>query len=441
MIVRNIMCISFLLLFVNCKAQDNMGIWTFHSTDLKSDTKPYQWQSKILENCPVEQSSIFSGVIFTEKFANYTKADTWYPTWAEDGNLYSPWTDGTIGAGMDFVWSGKAGESIRGHAKIEGDDPLSLKIKDYKIIAGSALPYQGRYPCGSLFYNGVWYYGSYTIDQTNKALQKDFGWYNMGPLVGFRHSTDYGKTWTKTEHTPANPLFPEVFRDEMDLEFGIGGKFVKFGAPHFVDFGKNMEHSPDGKAYLVGHGASRPDAKPRVSNNSWNSGDAIYASRVTPSIENMNDASKYEYFSGHDVDGKEIWTKDFKNIKPIFEWNNNVGIVTMTYNAPLKKYFMCITDGHRGTTSRKNYDTYILESNDVAGPWKMVTYMEDFGPQAYFVNIISKFTSEDGNTMWLCYSANYMYDKDRNNADFVKNTKPKGSAYSLSLHEFKLDRK
>jgi hypothetical protein len=30
---------------------------------------------------------------------------------------------------------------------------------------------------------------------------------------------------------------------------------VKIGAPKFVDFGKNMEHSPDGKAYLVAHGA------------------------------------------------------------------------------------------------------------------------------------------------------------------------------------------
>ena len=32
---------------------------------------------------------------------------------------------------------------------------------------------------------------------------------------------------------------------------------VKIGAPKFVDFGKNMEHSPDGKAYLLE--ADRPD--------------------------------------------------------------------------------------------------------------------------------------------------------------------------------------
>ena len=26
----------------------------------------------------------------------FVAADTWYPTWSKDGNLYSPFTDGTI---------------------------------------------------------------------------------------------------------------------------------------------------------------------------------------------------------------------------------------------------------------------------------------------------------------------------------------------------------
>ncbi len=44
---------------------------------------------------------------------------------------------------------------------------------------------------------------------------------------------------------------------------------VKMGCPHFVDFGRNMEHSPDGKAYLVGMGAEENDPKPRYANLSW----------------------------------------------------------------------------------------------------------------------------------------------------------------------------
>jgi len=47
------------------------------------------------------------------------------------------------------------------------------------------------------------------------------------------------------------------------------GYLVKIGASHFVDFGKNMEHSPDVYAYLVGHGAEYPDKEYRFANLSW----------------------------------------------------------------------------------------------------------------------------------------------------------------------------
>jgi len=51
---------------------------------------------------------------------------------------------------------------------------------------------------------------------------------------------DLGKTWTETPHRPAKPLFSEPIQTR---------RAVKIGSPHFVDFGRNMEHSPDGKAY------------------------------------------------------------------------------------------------------------------------------------------------------------------------------------------------
>ena len=44
-------------------------------------------------------------------------------------------------------------------------------------------------------------------------------------------------------------------RDNLFAETAQANSRVKFGAPHWVDFGQEMEHSPDGKAYIVGHGA------------------------------------------------------------------------------------------------------------------------------------------------------------------------------------------
>jgi hypothetical protein len=244
----------------------------------------------------------------------------------------------------------------------------------------------------------------------------------MGPFVGFRHSSDYGRTWTKCPHKPADPLFGET---------GINGYPVKIGAPHFVDFGKNMEHAPDGKAYLVAHGADTADTKWRFWNDSWITGDQVYLLRVTPSVENINDISKYEFYSGKDEQGNPVWTRDFKAIKPLLEWNNNMGCVTVTYNAPLKKYLMCVTDG--GNTVAK-MNTYLLESDRLDGEWKIIAYMKDFGEQAYFVNIPSKFISENGRTMWLLYSGNF--SKDWNGQKLLEH--PPGSHYGMVFQKIEL---
>ncbi len=236
---------------------------------------------------------------------------------------------------------------------------------------------------------------AWTQLETDNMVTELFNWPWLGPFVGFRHSADYGHTWTPCPHTPENPIFGET---------GKNGYPVKIGAPHFVDFGKNMEFSPDGKAYLVAHGSDTSDTKWRFWNTSWITGDQIYLLRVTPSPDNINDGSKYEFYGGKDENGEPIWTKNFNQIKPLLEWNNNMGCVTVTYNAPLKKYIMCVTDG-RFTNSPMN--TYMLESDNLTGDWKLITYMKYFGEQGYFVNIPSKFISNDGLSFWLLYSGNY----------------------------------
>ena len=141
----------------------------------------------------------------------------------------------------------------------------------------------------------------------------------------------------------------------------------------------------------------------------------------------MNDRSKYEYFCGFDKKKKPIWTRNFGRIKPIFEWNNHCGCVTITYNAALKKYIMCITDGW---PTLKYMDTYFLESNNVEGPWKMVTYMERFGEQGYFVNIPTKFISDGGRRFWLSYSGNFATFNDLK-------VNPPGGRYGFILQEMK----
>ena len=390
--------------------------------------EPFVWPSPIPDDCPFEPSEEFNAIKFLGIKSGYRYGDTWYPTWAEDDKLYSPWTDGNstkrLDGYTDTSHSSGSQKNQSGQGVIEGYDPMSLKAYSTGVVIARSAPYAGRYPCGSLMHNGVWYYGTYCLGPSAQARYGDLtvNWPWMGPFVGFRHSSDRGRNWTRPPHTPSNPLFGEN---------GINGYPVKIGAPHFVDFGKNMRHSPDGKAYLVAHGSDLNDKHWRFWNNSWINGDQIYLLRVTPTVENINDASKYEFYAGKDAGGGAIWTHDFKAIKPLLEWNNNMGCVTISYNAPLKKYLMCVTDGGN-TVSKMN--TYILEADRLDGEWKIISYMKDFGEQAYFVNIPTKFISEDGKTMWLLYSGNFSKDADGKRLE----ENPPGSHYGMVFQKIEL---
>ena len=381
------------------------------------------WPSQPPASCPFRKSTEITGVGFTGRHVHYDLGDTWFPSWAEDGKMYSPWTDGAVNGVKSMsalIWDQKV--ATTGYATIVGDDPLHLTFTNAGVHPDNPGPYIGRYPCANLVYKGVWYYGTYGLTDSDGDPTKGLNYDTLGPFVGFRYSTNFGKTWTDTPHTPEHPIFGEPAK--------VGGK-LKMGSPHVVDFGKNMQYSPDGKAYLVGHGAIDPDPEPRPANLSWGTGDQIYMARVLPSPQNINDMAKYEFFAGHDAKGNPIWTHDFSKIKPLVDWNNNCGSVTMTYDPGLKKYLMCIIDAGN-TISRIN--TYILESNRVTGPWKLVVYMHNFGEQAYFVNIPSKFISADGRTAWLCYSSNFT--NSYLHTDFKDD--PPGGGYGMVLQEFKL---
>jgi len=217
----------------------------------------FTWKSDVPDDCPFEQSQTLTGVFFTGRHSDYRCGDTFYPSWASDGNMYSPWTDG-ITDGVRCTSGGSLKRGFHtGHAVMIGDDPLKLIIKNTSPPKRAlAAPYRGRYPCGSLVHNGIWYYGTYCLGPTATLVHRGFKWDfpNLGPMPGFHISQDLGKTWQAPPTSSEKPLFPEP------------GEYlgpVKIGAPHFVDFGKNMEHSPDGKAYLLGMGAEINDPMPR----------------------------------------------------------------------------------------------------------------------------------------------------------------------------------
>ena len=382
-------------------------------------------------DCPYPQSEVFSGIKFNGKFESYENADTWYPSWASDDELYSPYADGKVkGVNVFCTWSGSNKffaplgkgdsenpnyETETGNVVLSGNDPFHLKITPLEPVKHSNKMFHGTYPCGNLFYNGIWYYGRYLCHRWRNTHNEEIA-YELGPFLGFRTSGDKGKTWQDPGFDDNNNLFPERGRC-------MGEKPIKLGMPHFVDFGKNMEYSPDGYAYLIGHGTE--DINGVVN---WCSGDAIFMARVKPSVETINNSASYEYYAGTNKENQPLWSKSFGDIKPIISWKGHCGVCHMTYHSVLKKYFcmMCVGpyDGNYG-----DYDYWIAESDSPWGPWKKVAYLEKFGSQGYFMTMPSKFNNSKDKLI-LFWSADW--------AEGYKSDPP-GSRYGLCVGEFDIN--
>jgi hypothetical protein len=375
--------------------------------DRETDSTASGWNQKAPREAPFAASPFQLGISATGAFASYTVADTWYPSWGSDGQLYSPFTDGEVHG----LRSWSVGETATtGHAIISGSNPLDLKVHSAGVIAASPGPYGGRYPSASLMLDGTWYYGTYCLADRGRGLN----WDRLGPFVGFRVSTDNGVTWDEGPHTPDRPIFEES---------GFGDGLIRMGAPHFVDFGQNMVNSPDGYAYLVGHGSQYSNAQ-----LSWISGDEIYLARVLPTLETINDPRAWQFFGGFTDDQSARWVDHVSGAQPIASWKGHMGCSTVTYVPATGKYIMCVTDGW---PTIKEMDSYILESDSLTGPWRMVAFMEQFGKQAYFLNFPSKFISADGSRAWLCYSANFTSDTIHPPIE----VDPAGSRYAMCLME------
>ncbi len=105
--------------------------------------EPLLWPSTPPADIPFPQSDLLRGIRFTGRHKEYTEdtdADTWFPTWAQDGDLYSPFEDGSVNApgGGKIEADGAQGKKAnQGSAKIIGSDivlvssPVATKVIEF----------------------------------------------------------------------------------------------------------------------------------------------------------------------------------------------------------------------------------------------------------------------------------------------------------------------
>ncbi len=396
---------------------------------------PYEWANDPPLNHPGEKSKSITGIRFTGRYANYTGADTFYPTWAPDGHLYSAWTDGyiwtkgdfpatdcpfcnppglrlsadkTVGAHRLYHCHSNVPPFATGQARIEGDHPLNLEV----INLGKMASGRDLYPCVMTVADGIFYIGTY------EAFAK------QGRFSGYRYSRQWNH-WAEelTEGWKESQGWVNTTTPATDF-WANDTAPRRFNVPHGVVFGQDNQLSPDGKIYLSAHGSIAGGS------SDWDKGDAIYLSRVASNPESVSNPGAYEFFTGRDAAGDPIWRQDVTQAAPILEWPGHLGSESITYLPQLNKYLLMSA---RLKENEQNLPYNVLsfwEADEITGPYRLVHYLRDWGPQTYFPNIPTKFISPDGKSMWLVVSSNYSTSDKAN---------PFGARYAMSMHEIALD--
>jgi hypothetical protein len=210
-------------------------------------------------------------------------------------------------------------------------------------------------------------------------------WCIQGPFCSIRTSTDEGATWVDSRRNMTS------WSDNLFGETAFNNSRVKFGAPHAIDFGQNAQHAPDGRLYIVGHGGESP-----LTHQSWMQGDSVYMARTTgkPDPATVNTPQAWEFYAGGEG-AAATWDAALANAKPLALWMTRGGVTTMSYHPTLSKYIMVISTPTVSPSMVGPFDTYFLESDFITGPWSYVAYIPQFGPEAYFVHIPTKFMGNE----------------------------------------------
>jgi hypothetical protein len=314
------------------------------------------------QNPPYPPSPIISDIIwdFSSHDQRAPGSDNWPVTWADDGHQYTSWGDGG-----GFGGTNSDGRVSLGFARVEGpatayagfnvwggknsEAPATFGGKSYGILAIGNDLYTWR--CGD---------GSGNTAFRFQRLYK---------------SIDGGRSWTAA-----------------NWEFAGN---VNFYCPTFLQFGRGYSGARDGWVYMY------------AAQNNSDTWDIQIPGKImlmrAPKTELMN-RSTYEFFTGLDANGQPQWSSSLADRKPVFEDPNGVHLVSVSYNAGLRRYLL--TTPH---TEKNAGNIGIFDASEPWGPWTTVLYENGWGAgyietNTFFWNFSNKWLSADGMDFVLVFT-------------------------------------
>jgi CubicO group peptidase (beta-lactamase class C family) len=284
-------------------------------------------------------------------------SDNWPNTWADDDSLYTAYGDGR--GFQPFVPT----KLSLGLAKIVGVPPdirgVNLRAPSVEATGDDVAGYKAS--------------GMLMAGHTLYMLVRNAG---NSQLVW---SADHGVNWTF-----ANWKFTE-----------------SFGAPSFINFGRNYAGARDEYVYVVSHDAD----------SAYEVADRCVLARAPR--DRLLDREAWQYFAGIDNGGPR-WTVNVKDRQPILRNDGKCYRLSASYNAAIKRYLLVhpvptneSNDRGGRPDTRFSGGLVIYDAPVPWGPWSIVYESDawDVGP-GETCSFPTKWMSRGGRTLHLLFSGN-----------------------------------
>jgi CubicO group peptidase (beta-lactamase class C family) len=274
-------------------------------------------------------------------------SDNWPLTWGDDDALY-----GAFGDGNGFAPRTPEKLSM-GFARITGG-PQDFRGANIRSSTGETRGdgAKGKKSSGLLMVDGILYLWA------RNAASSQLAW-----------SSDRGRTWSWS-----------------DWRFTAG-----FGAPTFLNFGRNYAGARDQFVYVYSHD----------SDSAYTPADRMVLARVP--ANRIRERSAYEFFKRLDGAQQPIWTKAIDERGAVFVHAGHCYRSGISYNAGLRRYLWSQT--LPGGDARFEGGFGIYDAPEPWGPWTTAYYTErwDVGP-GETSSMPTKWMSADGATVHLVFS-------------------------------------
>jgi CubicO group peptidase (beta-lactamase class C family) len=299
---------------------------------------------------PYPLSSVITGIQWAPASSIVRKArgsDNWPITWADDDNLYTAYGDGK---GFEPYIDVKLSMGL---CRISGSpknfQAVNLRSPSLETSGDGA---RGKKASGMLMVDATLYLWARNADNSQLA------W-----------STDHGATWAWS-----------------DWKFS-----ESFGAPTFLNFGRNYAGARDSFVYVYSHD----------NDSAYKPSDRMVMARVPAT--RIRERAAYQFFAGIDANGQPMWTADLANRAGVFTHPGRCYRSGITYNAGLKRYLWCQIIPGPDTRFEGGFGIY--DAPEPWGPWTTVYYTADWdvGP-GETSSIPAKWISDDGRTIHLVFS-------------------------------------